>query len=87
MHNVNEIKKALYREKPVAIRYATEEDVFSYGTTLKDGTELHFDVPTNDMGDAEFEEEMDAHLLIRWLKTSGDSTMSDCQSDHEVEVP
>ena len=70
----NEIKKALYRQKPIAKKSGERipldgsgVDSYGYKTTLDDGTVLHFLVPVKDMGDATFYDEMDAKLLIRWL--------------------
>ena len=64
----NEIKKALYRQKPIAKKMFEENGNYVYRTYLEDGTELPFIVPISDMGDAKFEDEMDAKLLIRWLQ-------------------
>ncbi len=65
---LNEIKKALYRQKPIAKKMFEKDGNYVYRTYLEDGTELTFIVPISDMGDAKFEYEMDAKLLIRWLK-------------------
>ena len=62
---LNDIKKALYKEKPVArLLYFTAEYSLYY-TDLSNGEEIGFKVPHNDLGDAKFYKEMDAKLLIR----------------------
>lgn len=63
----NEIKKALYKQKPIAKKISEEDGNYVYKTRLNDGTGLDFIVPIKDMGDANFEEEMEAKYLIRWL--------------------
>lgn len=72
----NEIKKALYREKPVA----KEMDVVSadnlsgtepysvYWATVND-TIVNFVIPHSEMGDTRFQKEIPSQLLIRWLVT------------------
>ena len=62
----NELKKALYREKPIAKLSDSNNELFTYvaKTTLGDIT---FKVPVNDMGDATFHPYMPAQLLIRWM--------------------
>ena len=73
-HTVTEIKKALYKEKPVAV----ELETISGGGEVSDGgiatyianTSLGnvvFRVPYSEMGEEKFEEEVPAQLLIRWL--------------------
>jgi hypothetical protein len=64
-----EIKKALYREKPIAHRYAKSISNFYYCVTLKTGEKLFFTVPTKDMGDCNFGETEQAQLLIRYINT------------------
>ena len=71
---INEIKKALYKQKPIAKLLVRKNGVAYYDAVILEQEEpilkyktLFFDVPESDMGDAEFTEEMDAKLLIRWL--------------------
>lgn len=64
----NEIKKALYRQKPIAEFYMIRKGVAYYETHLDDLYALTFEIPVNDMGDADLLPKMDAKLLIRWLK-------------------
>lgn len=68
----NDIKKALYREKPVATRMMTgtdEEDgkYHWYCTSLTSGAVVAFKVPEKEMGESLFESAVPAQLLIRWL--------------------
>tara|TARA_R110000822_G_scaffold36734_10_gene103231 strand:+ start:3237 stop:3437 length:201 start_codon:yes stop_codon:yes gene_type:complete len=62
----NEIKKALYREKPTAnLKYIRSGVAYYYAFVSDEAVD--FEVPVSDMGDAEFYDEMEAHLMIRWL--------------------
>jgi len=67
----NEIKKALYKQKPVAKLQMIRKGLAYYSATIevneKVDTEVQFEVPVNDMGDADFFPEMDAKLLNRYL--------------------
>lgn len=65
--NMTDIKKALYREKPVAKHTSTGGGYRYYVTRLNDGTDLTFAVPEKEVSDT-FEEEMSAQLLIRWIE-------------------
>ena len=71
---LNRIKKALYKEKPVARRqldYA--KNIWAYAVKLADETWVHFAVPADDMGGgAGFNNEMPAQLLIRWIVIDDD---------------
>lgn len=73
-NNLNELKKALYKEKPTAYRQEIKVEGHGAPTThrytcmLSGKVEVIFVVPESDMGDAKFEPEMPAHLLIRWIK-------------------
>jgi hypothetical protein len=68
---LNKIKIALYKEKPLAIIIKVTKSSITYRTTIKaDGSEdisIYFDVPLSEIGDAVFERFMDAKLLIRWI--------------------
>jgi len=68
----NEIKKALYRQKPNALLNRIYQGVLYYDSVIDEDTDIardvHFEVPVNDIGDATFEIQMDAKLLIRWIK-------------------
>lgn len=68
----NDVKKALYREKPVAKHMMNGQDETSgkyrwYCTAINDGTVVAFKVPESEMGEGLFESEVPAQLLIRWL--------------------
>lgn len=63
----NEIKKALYRQKPTAFFNYIRKGVAYYHTEL-DGENLWFEIPVDDMGDADFGSTMEAKLLIRWVQ-------------------
>lgn len=63
---LNDIKKGLYKNKPTAkMNYIRLNS--AYYSTILEGQEIVFKVPTEDMGDADFYSEMDAKLLIRWI--------------------
>lgn len=63
----NEIKKALYRQKPTAFfNYIRKGSAYYHAEV--DGKNVWFEVPVNDMGDADFGATMQAHLLIRWVQ-------------------
>lgn len=71
-----EIKKALYKQKPKAelthIRkgvayYRTDLDIYKEGDENAYNQPIFFEVPVDDMGDADFKSEMDAKLLNRWI--------------------
>jgi hypothetical protein len=69
----NDIKKELYKQKPVATLAYIRKGIAVYETTLKDvnptgdSLSVFFEVPVSDMGDATFNYVMDAKLLIRWI--------------------
>ncbi len=71
--SLDEIKKILYKEKPIAKQYNwglyMEGAIHYYRTDTSIGR-FYFNVPRNEMGDTEFEEELPAQYLIRWLKTN-----------------
>lgn len=63
----NEIKKALYKQNPKAVLDYIRKGNAYYFTVLEDGTKINFEVPVNDMGDADFLAHMDSKLLNRWI--------------------
>jgi len=70
--NINEIKKALYKEKPIAsLQDDTMFDfkVRKYKTYLAETSLglVGFKVPLKEMGEKEFPDEIEAQLLIRWI--------------------
>ena len=64
---LNEIKKALYKEKPVAVFKFIRKGVAYYSTTLDDKNIVNFEIPCNDMGDSDFLYCMEAQHLNRWI--------------------
>jgi hypothetical protein len=69
MENKNEIKKDLYKQKPKARLRFIRKGVAYYYADLKEQT-VNFEVPVDDMGDADFNVEMEGKLLIRWISDS-----------------
>jgi len=74
--NKTEIKKALYKQKPKANLQYIRRGVAHYKTVIKlesenleftQTQEILFEIPVDDMGDADFKSEMDAKLLNRWI--------------------
>ena len=63
----NEIKKALYREKPQAELVRIDEDGMLYECTLEDKTSVEFLVDTEEASAQIFLPVMPAQLLIRWM--------------------
>ena len=72
---LNEIKKALYKQNPDATLTVVTKDGIRYESYVVEHTEnqaskhtyLYFNVPLSDIGDATFEDEMPAKLLIRYI--------------------
>lgn len=64
---MNEIKKVLYKEKPIA-KFKMIRMEFAYYVTETSLGEIKFVIPVGDMGEADFLPEMDAKLLIRWIE-------------------
>lgn len=76
--NLIEIKKEIYKQKPIAELLYIRKGSAYYDTMIKIGEEpfkksktIFFKIPINDMGDADFERKMDGKLLIRWLLEDG----------------
>ena len=63
----NEIKKELYKQKPLAMFVMVRKFVAYYTACLENETIINFEIPCDDMGDADFLQFMDAKLLIRYL--------------------
>lgn len=64
---LNEIKKALYKQKPKATKSYTGHVNYYYTAELGDGTIIKFKIPIQEMGMTVFGDEMDAQHLIRWI--------------------
>ena len=70
----NEIKKALYKQNPLASFKMLRQGVAYYTTAVEDNSKdipttrnISFEIPVQDMGDADFFKVMEAKLLIRWI--------------------
>lgn len=63
----NEIKKILYREKPLATRTQVYDQVCFYEANTSLG-KVEFEIPYREMGNKEFMFQEPAQHLIRWLK-------------------
>ena len=67
----NEIKKALYKQNPKAqFDYIRKGNAY-YNAVVEDADSgsvfVKFEIPVDDMGDADFHSEMDSKLLQRWI--------------------
>ena len=66
-----EIKKALYKQKPQAKFDKIRIGIAYYSTMILDDNNepfyVKFEVPVNDMGEADYLPEMDAKLLNRYI--------------------
>lgn len=71
--NLNDIKKGLYKQNPVANFSFIRKGCAHYASTINTNDtvpqklNIRFEIPISDMGDADFTKEMDAKLLIRWI--------------------
>ena len=74
--NNNDVKKALYRQKPDAKFVRILKGVAYYSTSIALPMEgrnqplnrhIDFAIPLDDMGDASFDNIMESHLLIRYI--------------------
>ena len=64
----NEIKKALYKENPHAVLKNIRKGVAYYSSHIPSTDYVvQFEIPVDDMGDADFLSRMEAKLLIRWI--------------------
>lgn len=64
---LNEVKKMLYKEKPIATLNSKSTIKYYYSAVLESGYHVFFIVPIDDMGEHEFTDQMPAQLLIRWI--------------------
>ena len=64
---INEIKKALYKQKPKATKDSEDGESFNYSTKLEDSTVINFKVSREEMGEKPFDDIIGAQLLIRWI--------------------
>ncbi len=68
--NLNNKKKILYKEKPIALRTNIEptmNGIFYYYRAITTAGIIQFKVPRNEMGENEFGKEEPSQLLIRWI--------------------
>ena len=67
-----EVKKALYKQKPIANYVGYEDESLIYEASLNDGTVIHFEIPYEESRTEDniaiFQKEEPAQLLIRWIK-------------------
>lgn len=63
---LTEIKKSLYKEKPIATRIFFNTKRAIYACKLDNGMQVNFKVPQSEMSEG-FSEKMEAQLLIRWI--------------------
>jgi hypothetical protein len=65
---LNDIKKVLYKENPTAVLKQIRKGVAYYSAHVPSIDKvIQFEIPVNDMGDADFLAHMDSKLLIRWI--------------------
>ena len=64
--NLNEIKKALLKQKPQASLAYIRKGLAYYYADLSE-MRVRFEIPVSDMGDADFGATMEAKLLLRWI--------------------
>jgi len=67
----NDIKKALYKQNPKAqFEYIRKGNAY-YNTVVENAESgsvfVKFEIPVDDMGDADFGVEMESKLLQRWI--------------------
>ena len=70
----NEIEKALYKEKPIAIKGIAGVDlegknIYTYKTKLQNGVEVSFVIREDEYDEDKFTNSMPAQLLRRWITT------------------
>lgn len=65
----NDIKKALYKEKPAAkIRLIDKLGIHYFATIFSTGDIIEFIIPFNEIEEGRFYNEMEAKHLIRWIQ-------------------
>jgi hypothetical protein len=63
---LEEIKKEMYKQKPIAhFKSIKNGVVYYYADLIKE--RIEFCIPVNDMGEAEFKANMEAQFLNRWI--------------------
>ena len=78
---LNDIKKALYKQNPMADFWRIRKGVADYKTIINcdeqeipKQKEVIFNIPVEDMGDADFLCEMESKYLIRWITIKEETT-------------
>jgi hypothetical protein len=65
---LNDIKKVLYKENPTAtIKQIRKGTAYYSAQVASIAKVIRFEIPVDDMGDADFLAHMDSKLLIRWI--------------------
>ena len=65
---LNEIKKDLYKQKPMAQLISVTREKLLYSCEIIEGPyPIYFSAPISDIGDAVFYPEMASQLLIRYI--------------------
>jgi len=65
--SLNEIKKALYKQNPIANLEYIRKGIAYYTSVINENDMIYFEVPCNDMGEADFTPHMKAKYLIRYI--------------------
>jgi len=68
---LNDVKKHFYKEKRKAFFKSIRKGIAYYESEAFGNHIINFEIPVDDMGDAEFLPEMEARHLIRWITTRG----------------
>jgi hypothetical protein len=70
----NEIRKALYKQNPIAKLTYIRKGKAYYSAAVRDESKpipttrfVNFEIPVEDMGDADFSVEMESKILQRWI--------------------
>lgn len=68
MSETDEVKKDLYKEKPLAKIIRVNKDGIHYKThVLSNAYDVYFTVPLNEIGDAKWDSQMPSQLLLRYM--------------------
>lgn len=72
MNDLNTIKKYLYKNKRLAEFIKIQSGILYYWTSMGAGKPILYHIPISEIGDTPFLGNMEAQLLIRWIKLSED---------------
>ena len=67
---LNDVKKALYKEKPIAFLVMINKYGIHYYANITEedhARQVYFTIPFSDIEEAVFKNEMEAKHLIRWV--------------------